>query len=319
MERDPKVVYIGEDVEHGGYYLVTDGLVDKFKGRVIDFPPDETTLLGAAMGISQVGLLPIIEIPYAKYLDCGADMFYELAMSNWLTNKQRPNGMVIRIQGFDRGLFGGNFHTHNMISHVPPGVDVLCYSNGLDYARGFRNAIIQARKGRVVTLIDSTNLLNLRHLHEKDRGWETPYPSEDEVMSFHDVRRFGTTGKDLIVTYGNGVVTALQARRSLVERKVISNEHELDIIDAPYISDVPDGLRDALSNEQYERVLFCDVCKEGPGSNILSSTIKSLKKQGTLPSRWDFVAAPRTWNPLGKTITFLNEDDIIRAYETLRK
>ncbi len=58
---------------------------------------------GAAMGFSQVGLLPIIEIPYAKYLDCGADMFYELAISNWLTNKQRPNGMVIRIQGFDRG------------------------------------------------------------------------------------------------------------------------------------------------------------------------------------------------------------------------
>ncbi len=103
MEKDQKVVYIGEDVEHGGYYLVTDGLVNKFKGRVIDFPPDETTLLGAAMGISQVGLLPIIEIPYAKYLDCGADMFYELAISNWLTNKQRPNGMVIRIQGFDRG------------------------------------------------------------------------------------------------------------------------------------------------------------------------------------------------------------------------
>jgi 2-oxoisovalerate dehydrogenase E1 component len=103
MEKDPKVVYIGEDVEHGGYYLVTDGLVKRFKGRVIDFPPDETTLIGAAMGFSQVGLLPIIEIPYAKYLDCGADMFYELAISNWLTNKQRPNGMVIRIQGFDRG------------------------------------------------------------------------------------------------------------------------------------------------------------------------------------------------------------------------
>jgi hypothetical protein len=205
-----------------------------------------------------------------------------------------------------------------MISHVPPGVDVLCFSNGLDYARGFRNAIIQARNGRVVILIDSTNLLNLRHLHEKDRGWETTYPPEDEVMGFHDVRRFGMIGKDLIVTYGNGVVTALQARRSLIERKVISNEHELDIIDAPYISDVSDGLRDALSSEQYERVLFCDVCKEGPGSNILSSTIMSLKKLGILP-RWDFVAAPRTYNPLGNTITFLNEDDIIRAYETLQK
>lgn len=205
-----------------------------------------------------------------------------------------------------------------MISHVPPGVDVVCYSNGLDYARGFRNAIIQARNGRVVVLIDSTDLLNLRHLHEKDRGWETIYPTEDEVMSFHDVRRFGDLGKDLIITYGNGVVTALRARRSLAERNVISNEHELDIIDAPYISDVPGGLRDALANKQYERVLFCDVCKEGPGSNVLSSTIMALKKQGILPAKWDFVAAPRTYNPLGNTVTFLNEEDIIGAYMTLR-
>jgi 2-oxoisovalerate dehydrogenase E1 component len=60
METNPKVVYIGEDVEHGGYYLVTDGLVKKYPKRVIDFPPDETTLLGAAIGFSQVGLLPII-------------------------------------------------------------------------------------------------------------------------------------------------------------------------------------------------------------------------------------------------------------------
>ena len=55
------------------------------------------------MGFSQVGLVPIIEIPYAKYLDCGVDMFYELAISNWLTNKQCPNGMIVRVQGFDRG------------------------------------------------------------------------------------------------------------------------------------------------------------------------------------------------------------------------
>ena len=64
---------------------------------------------------------------------------------------KQPNGMVIRVQathcshtalntalcntkqlvqGFDRGVFGGNFHTHNML-HIPPGVDALCYSNGL--------------------------------------------------------------------------------------------------------------------------------------------------------------------------------------------
>ena len=81
---------------------------------------------------------------------------------------------------------------------------MFCYSNGLDYVRGFRNAVTQAKNGRVVMLIDCTNLLNLRHVHEKDRGWETAYPSEDEIMGFNDIRQFGDKGKHLIITYGNG-------------------------------------------------------------------------------------------------------------------
>lgn len=39
LAKDDKVLYLGEDVKHGGYYLVTDGLASKYKGRVLDFPP----------------------------------------------------------------------------------------------------------------------------------------------------------------------------------------------------------------------------------------------------------------------------------------
>ena len=52
--------------------------------------------------------------------------------------------MVIRLQGFADGIFGGNFHTHNSL-FLPPGLDVVCYSNGEDYARGMRYAIMQVR------------------------------------------------------------------------------------------------------------------------------------------------------------------------------
>ena len=316
LEKYPDCVYIGEDVEHGGYYLVTDGLAEKFPGRLIDFPPDETTLLGAAVGYSQAGLTPIIEVPYAKYLDCGVDTFYELAISNWLTKGQRPNGMIVRMQGFDRGLFGGNFHTHNMISHLPPGVDAVCYSNGRDYARGFRNAIKQARAGRVVMFIDCTNLLNLRHLHDRDRGWETPYPpdEEGEIMGFDDVRTYSglgdstVKGRYAIVTYGNGVVTALQARKAMVDC-IEMDPTELDVIDCPYLSDIPLGLKEVIG--QYKGVLFADICKEGPGSNIFSSMLVTLQREDSLPSNWGFIAAPRTYNPLGNTITFLSQEDII--------
>ena len=119
MSEDPSVVYLGEDVIHGGYYLVTEGLATKFnkdvrRRRIFDFPPDETSLLGAGLGFRQVGgVVPIVELPYAKYLDCGVDMFYEIAILNWLSNrnnklqvqssddnsKVQPHGMVIRLQG----------------------------------------------------------------------------------------------------------------------------------------------------------------------------------------------------------------------------
>ena len=124
-----------------------------------DFPPDETTLVGAAIGFSQAGLVPVLEIPYAKYLDCGADMFGEACIMQWLSNGKQPNGMVVRLQGFDRGVFGGNFHTHNMLA-CPPGLDVVCFSRGDDYVRGMRHAVHQAAAGRVVMSVDCTALLN---------------------------------------------------------------------------------------------------------------------------------------------------------------
>ena len=198
LEKDRRVVYIGEDVEHGGYYLVTTGLAKKYPGRVSDFPPDETALLGAGIGYAQSGLVPIVEIPYAKYLDCGADMFYEAIVMHWLSGGRTSNGMVLRLQGFDRGVFGGNFHTHNMI-HTPPGLDVVCYSNGRDYVRGMRYALRQAKAGRVVMTVDSTAALNERHISdERDDAWMFPYPTEDD-----DGENSELTFDDVIV-YKNG-------------------------------------------------------------------------------------------------------------------
>jgi 2-oxoisovalerate dehydrogenase E1 component len=175
LTAHPECVYVGEDVEHGGYYLVTDGLARAHPGRVADFPPDETSLMGAAIGYSQAGLLPIVEIPYAKYLECAQDMFSEACLSHWLSAGRQRNGMVVRLQGFGRGVFGGNFHTHNSLS-MPPGLDVVCFSNGRDYARGFRHALRQAKAGRVVMTVDCTALLNERHVHGRDGAWATAWP-----------------------------------------------------------------------------------------------------------------------------------------------
>ncbi len=316
------------------YYLVTDGLLSKFPGRVVDFPPDETSLVGAAIGFSHVGLLPILEIPYAKYLDCAADMFNEAVLLNWLSNGRQPNGMVIRLQGFDKGIFGGNFHTHNMLQ-IPPGLDVVCYSNGRDYVRGMRYGIRQAKAGRVVMSVDCTDLLNRRHfdpLSLKDSYYLTEYPFDaldekpfDEVTA-HKVEvanNSNCTRNLVIVSYGNGVPTVALAVHSYL--KEVQNAPEkspfrsVTIVDSPYLSAPPGQLSSLLGGlSDNDSVLFADICKEGPNMP-LAGIASILQNDDVLKSSWRAIGAQPTYNPLGNTVTFLSTTDIISGIKSLSR
>lgn len=301
-----------------------------------NFPPDETTLVGAAIGFSQSGLVPILEIPYAKYLDCAADMFYEAVLANWLSNGQQPNGMVVRLQGFDKGIFGGNFHTHNIL-HMPPGLDVVCFSNGRDYVRGMRNALRQARAGRVVMLVDSTDLLNRRHLvdADKDDAWLSVYPeaaADDGEMPFDEIVVYappsmqGAAGssssvssqkKIVIVSYGNGVPTSLIARTALQSRLESSNAH-ITVVDCPYISGVPTQLKEYLSSNDADVVVFADVCKQGAGMPLGGMAL-NLQNEGALKrvKQWRVIGAVPTYNPLGNSLTFLSAEDIVDSVSSI--
>merc|ERR1711871_509034 len=184
------------------------------------------------MGYAQAGLVPIVEIPYAKYLDCGFDMLTEAAIMSWLTKGQQQNGMIIRLQGFGPGIFGGNYHTHNQV-HLMPGLDVVCYSNGRDWQRGMSNALYLAKQGRVVMLVDSTALLNRRHVVNGDEAWKFALEDHPERLSLEDVMVYGTETPEgeaiatpfdaVVVTYSTGVPT------SLVAREMLHKEHGLNV------------------------------------------------------------------------------------------
>lgn len=367
LDADPRITYIGEDVRHGGYYAVTESLAKMYGQRVLDFPPCETSLLGAGLGMAQAGLIPIVEMPYAKYLDCAADMLAECAILSWCTNGQQHAGLVVRLQGFDKGVFGGNFHTHNSLSSVMmPGLDVVCFSNGRDYVRGMRHAMLQAGKGRLVMSVDPTDLLNRRHLDAdaRDNKWMaefTPLPEDlksgglidaktgrvhehaadylldfDTVMAY-DLKSISTTEagvpnpsyirettkgaanipanvRTVIVTYGNGVPTSLNALKTMNDDSVI-------VLDVPYLStsSIPSGLRALLEeNKEIKNILFAEVCKEGV--NPLSGRAVQLKNEKLLKGKeWAVAAASPTYNPLGSIITFLNENQIVAAVQELHK
>ena len=62
------------------------------------------------------------------------------------------------------------------------------------------------------------------------------------------------------MSYGNGVVTSLRARRALAKR-LGWDEDDITVIDSPYLSGVRQGLVDAVT--ELSHVVFVDVCKQG--------------------------------------------------------
>ena len=69
MERDPRVIVMGEDVgKMGGVIQSTAGLHKKFPDRVLDTPISETGIMGAALGAATAGLRPIAELMFVDFM-----------------------------------------------------------------------------------------------------------------------------------------------------------------------------------------------------------------------------------------------------------
>src|SRR5258705_2225025 len=75
LQRDPRVVILGEDVGYfGGVFRVTDGLQRKYgEHRVLDTPIAEGGIIAAAIGMGVNGLKPVAEIQFADYIYPGFD------------------------------------------------------------------------------------------------------------------------------------------------------------------------------------------------------------------------------------------------------
>src|SRR5258705_1081303 len=88
LERDPRVVILGEDIGYfGGVFRVTEGLQRKYgEHRVLDTPIAEGGIIAAAIGMGVNGLKPVAEIQFADYIYPGFDQVVsELARLRYRT------------------------------------------------------------------------------------------------------------------------------------------------------------------------------------------------------------------------------------------
>jgi pyruvate dehydrogenase E1 component beta subunit len=75
MERDPRVILLGQDIgDFGGSYQETRGLWARFGAdRVRDMPVAEAATVGVAAGAAAAGLRPVAFITYMDFVTLGLD------------------------------------------------------------------------------------------------------------------------------------------------------------------------------------------------------------------------------------------------------
>ncbi|HLN75514.1 MAG TPA: alpha-ketoacid dehydrogenase subunit beta [Nocardioidaceae bacterium] len=136
MEKDPKVVVMGEDVgKLGGVFRITDGLQKDFgEDRVIDTPLAESGILGTAVGLAMRGYRPVCEIQFDGFVYPAYDQIVsQVAKIHFRSQGKVKMPIVIRIP-FGGGIGAVEHHSESpeaQFAHTP-GLKVVACSNPVD-------------------------------------------------------------------------------------------------------------------------------------------------------------------------------------------
>lgn len=205
LERDPAVVFFGEDVAvAGGVFKVTPGLFERFgPERVFDTPISELALAGTAYGAAVTGLRPVFEVMFGDFMALAMDSLVNQAAKFWyISGEQGSVPLVVRSAVGGGGRFGAcHSQIHGTWYQGIPGLKIVFPSSPAE-AKGLLKASI--RDDNPVIFLEHKRLYSVKG----------PMP-EQEIIP---LGRAGIprSGEDLtIVSIGKGVPDALAAAETL--------------------------------------------------------------------------------------------------------
>ena len=269
MKADPRCLLYGQDVGHrlGGVFREAATLSQKFgKDRVFNTPIQEAFIIGSTVGMSAVGLKPIVEVQFADYIWPGLNqLFTEVSRSCYLSDGKWPVSMILRVPIGAYGS-GGPYHSSSVESVVTNirGVKIAYPSTGADL-KGLMKAahkdpnpvIIFEHKGLYWSKVPGT------------LAAKTHEPSEDYVLPFGKANVFQAASDEsleaneamTIVTYGMGVHWALNASKDFEGRIEIIDLRTLNPIDYETIY------------QSVQRTNRCMVLTEEPRNNSFAMSL----------------------------------------------
>lgn len=219
LRDNPEAILYGQDVGKrlGGVFREAATLAQKYgDSRVFNTPIQEAYIIGSTVGMSAVGVRPIVEIQFADYAWAGINqLIVELSKSCYLTMGKYPVSAVIRIPCGSYGS-GGPYHSDCIESSLLPvrGIKIAFPSNAADMKGLMKSSfydpnpvIIFEHKGLYWSKVPGTEAA------------KAPEPDEDYIIPFGKGRivqnasqEKTNSGESLaVITYGMGVHWALNA------------------------------------------------------------------------------------------------------------
>ena len=237
MRKDNECLLYGQDVgaRLGGVFREAATLAQKFgDDRVFNTPIQEAFIVGSTVGMSAVGLKPIVEVQFADYIWPGLNqLFTEVSRSYYLSNGKWPVSMILRVPIGAYGS-GGPYHSSSVESVVTNirGIKIAYPSNGADMKGLFKAAYLDPNP---VVIFEHKGLY-----WSKVPGTEqarTVEPDEDYILPFGVAKTvqqvIPAADKTCltIITYGMGVHWSLNATKDIKDQVEIIDLRTLAPLD----------------------------------------------------------------------------------------
>ena len=267
MRKHKECLLYGQDVggRLGGVFREAATLAQKFgDDRVFNTPIQEAFIVGSTVGMSAVGLKPIVEVQFADYIWPGLNqLFTEVSRSCYLSNGKWPVSMILRVPIGAYGS-GGPYHSSSVESVLTNvrGIKIAYPSNGADL-KGLMKAayydpnpvVILEHKGLYWSKVPGTLTAT------------SVEPSEDYVLPFgkawvlQEIWKQEDVETLTVVTYGMGVHWAYNATKEIADQVEIIDLRTLFPLDEDTIM------------KSVKKTGKCLVVTEEPSNNSFSRAL----------------------------------------------
>jgi 2-oxoisovalerate dehydrogenase E1 component len=269
MEQHDECLLYGQDVglRLGGVFREAATLAQKFgSARVFNTPIQEAFIVGSTVGMSAVGLKPIVEVQFADYIWPGLNqLFTEVSRSCYLSNGKWPVSMILRVPIGAYGS-GGPYHSgsvESVLSNIK-GIKIAYPSNGADM-KGLMKAayydpnpvVMLEHKGLYWSKVPGTEQARVI---EPGPDYILPF-GKSRIVCESDAAQSNTIS---IITYGMGVHWAINAAKNY--------EGQVEIVDLRTIY----PLDETGIFESVKRHNKCLIITEEPVANSFARSIAGL-------------------------------------------